>query len=181
MKKSTQIITEDNENISLDELANTASDILTTSHTTPSPDSDADILLGVTVEHPTRGEPKKDVTKNPVAKTLFQAGLVLIVVVLGYFLWMLLGSTANNEVSTSNSQNQAAQDTDPSAEKIQELEEALYRERAEVAVQNLKSPLQEGDSKKRTTKGKATPSPKPTPVAQTPSPKPTPVARTPAP
>ena len=181
MDKPTQIITEDNKNVPLEELANTTENVTNSSPATPIPDSDASILLGVTVEHPTRGEPKKDVTKNPIAKTLFQAGLVLVAVVLGYFLWMLLGSTGGHETSTINSETQDTQDTDPNAEKIQELQETLYRERAEVAVKNLQSPLQEEESKQKYTKQKATPSPKPTPVAKTPSPKPTPVARTPTP
>ncbi len=181
MDKPTQIITEDNKNVPLEELANTTENVTNSSPATPIPDSDASILLGVTVEHPTRGEPKKDVTKNPIAKTLFQAGLVLVAVVLGYFLWMLLGSTGGHETSTINSETQDTQDTDPNAEKIQELQETLYRERAEVAVKNLQSPLQEEESKRKYTKQKATPSPKPTPVAKTPSPKPTPVARTPTP
>ncbi len=186
--KAAEIITEDHDgNISLEELANTTKITKETENiaSTPNTDSDASILLGATVEHPTRGEPKKDVTKNPIAKTIFQGGLVLVAVVVGYFLWILLGSTGGKQVSTNKTHNQETQDTDPSAQKIQELEEALYRERAEVAVQNLKSPLPEQDSKKSSPKkSQATeqkPSPKPTPVAKTPAPRPAPVVRTPAP
>ncbi len=189
-QEAAEIISENNEdNIPLSELANTTGNSIETESSIPTIDSDANILLGSTIEHPIRGEPRQDITKNPVAKTVFQAGIILIFVILGYFLWMLLGSSGNKEMPATS--NQQTEETDPSAEKIRQLEEALYRERAEVAVRNLQSPLPEQSSKKThkkttekatdtTTKNQTTvvqkpaPTPKPTPVSRTPTPKPPP-------
>lgn len=171
-----QIISEGkDDSVSLEELANTTGESV--------PESDADILLSVDEDnHPIRGEPRADITKNPVAKTAFTAGIFLVVIVVISLFWMLFGSTGKKQQLAKNSTNEG---TDASAEKIQQLQEELYRERAAVAVRNLKSPLQDegkGKSKgrsieteKSTEKSVEKPTVKPSPSARTtPTPKPAP-------
>ncbi|MEB3281222.1 MAG: hypothetical protein VKK42_20090 [Lyngbya sp.] len=172
-----QIISEseDGGDISLEELANT------NGNDNREPESDAEILLGMSGEnrHPVRKESPPDVTKNPVLKTLFQAGLIGVVVLLASLMWMALGHKGEQEVATPTEEEVA----DEQARKIKELEDALYRERAQVAVRNLQSPLPDGSQ----SKGKPAPSPqakaeeKPTPQPATPPPQPTATASRPSP
>ncbi len=129
--------------------------------------------------HPVRQESPPDVTKNPVLKTLFQAGLIGVVVLLASLMWMALGHKPEQQVATPTEEEVA----DEQAQKIKELQDALYRERAQVAVRNLQSPLPDG----RQSKGKPAPSPqakaeeKPTPQPATPPPQPTATASRPSP
>jgi hypothetical protein len=172
-----QIISEseDGGDISLEELANTNGN-----HHGKS-ESDAEILLGMSGEnrHPVRQESPPDVTKNPVLKTLFQAGLIGVVVLLASLMWMALGHKPEQQVATPTEEEVA----DEQAQKIKELQDALYRERAQVAVRNLQSPLPDGSQ----SKGKPAPSPqvkaeeKPTPQPTTPPPSPTTTATRPSP
>lgn len=159
------------DSVSLEELANTTGEFI--------PESDADILLNADEEtHPIRGEPRADVTKNPVAKTLFVAGIFLVVIVVISLFWMLLGTGKKQHIAKTST-NEALV-TDANAEKIQELQEELYRERAAVAVRNLQSPLQdEGKSKSKDRPSKEKPAEKPVekPVEK-PTVKPSPSART---
>ncbi|MGB3401143.1 MAG: hypothetical protein WBA77_00470 [Microcoleaceae cyanobacterium] len=172
----TQIISEsENSNISLEELANT-----TGTQNGNSIPSDAEILLGLSEEnqHPVRHESPPDITKNPVLKTLFQAGLIGVAVLLGYFMWMMFGSTEKSPDPIALTPEEVENEQ---AQKIQELQEQLYRERAEVAVRNLQSPLPNEGKKKRPT---TQPSPQrstqqPTsPPTKSPPPRPVPTTTT---
>ena len=177
---STQIISEsDNSNISLEELANT-----TGTQNGKSVESDAEILLGLSEEnqHPIRKESAPDVTKNPLLKTLFHAGLIGLVVLIASLMWMMFVSTEKSPEPIALTPEEVE---DEQAKKIQELQEQLYRERAEVAVRNLQSPLpNEGKKKRPTTQPSPQPSPQrstqqPTsPPAKPPPPRPLPTTTT---
>lgn len=173
---STQIISEsDKSNISLEELANT-----TGTQNGNSAASDAEILLGLSEEnqHPVRKESAPDVTKNPLLKTLFHAGLIGLVVLVASLMWMMFGSTEKSPEPIALTPEEVE---DEQAKKIQELQEQLYRERAEVAVRNLQSPLPNEGKKKRPT---TQPSPQPStqqptsPPAKPPPPRPLPTTTT---
>lgn len=158
---------EDEDSVLLEELANT------TGNQNPQPESDAEILLGMSEEnrHPVRKESPPDVTKNPIVKTLFQAGLLGVVVLLASLMWMAFGHKGEQQVTTPTEEEVA----DEQAQKIKELQDALYRERAQVAVRNLQSPLPDG------TQAKPKPAPRPqTQVEEKPE-KPTPKPATPPP
>ncbi|MEL7039654.1 MAG: hypothetical protein AAFO04_29190 [Cyanobacteria bacterium J06592_8] len=169
---------EDGDSVSLEELANTHI------HTDSQPSSDAEILLGVSEEnkHPVRKESPPDVTKNPVLKTLFQVGLLGVVVLLASLMWMVFGGTGKSPEPIALTNEEV---DDEQAQKIRELEDALYRERAQVAVRNLQSPLpNEAQAKKKSTPQPQTqaktkpekPTPKPTTTTVT-RPSPPPPAR----
>lgn len=132
-----QIISEseDGGDLCLEELANTNGNCKN------EPKSDAEILLGISEEnrHPIRQQSPPDVTKNPVWKTLFQAGLVGVVILFASLMWMALGHTGEREVATTLITEKEV--TDEQARKIQELQDELFRKRAQVAVRNLQSPL----------------------------------------
>lgn len=169
---STQIISEsDKSNISLEELANT-----TGTQNGNSVASDAEILLGLSEknQHPQRKESAPDVTKNPLLKTLFHAGLIGLVVLVASLMWMMFGSTEKSPEPIALTPEEVE---DEQAKKIQELQEQLYRERAEVAVRNLQSPLpNEGKKKRATTRPSIQePTQQPTsPPAKPSAPRPTP-------
>ncbi len=163
---------DNNSNISLEELANT-----TGTQNGESVDSDAEVLLGFSEknQHPIRKESPPDVTKNPIVKTLFQAGLVGVAILVGSLMWMMFGSTEKSPEPIALTSEEIEYEQ---AKKIQELQDALYRERAQVAVRNLQSPLPNEGKKKRATPPpqaqKPTQQPTSPPTKPSPSPRPAP-------
>ncbi|WP_293065186.1 hypothetical protein [Okeania sp. SIO2B3] len=197
-EKGTQVISgTEEDSLSIEELADTTGSADTSKSSVSELESDADTLLSPEdLHHPIRGEPRADVTKNPLAKTVFVGGLFAVVVVAISLVVMLFNSTGNKQIAKTST-NEAGE-TDASAEEIKRLQDELYKERAAVAVRNLQSPLQENQEKpkrsrtakkaekteesssqkptpKPTSTPKSTPTPKPTPRA---APRPAPVPRT---
>ncbi|NEN91842.1 MAG: hypothetical protein F6K48_24240 [Okeania sp. SIO3H1] len=188
-ENATQVISgTEEDSLSIEELADTTGSVDTTESSVSELESDADTLLSPEdLHHPIRGEPRADVTKNPVAKTVFVGGVFAVAVVAISLVLMLFNTTGNKQIAKT-SRNEVGE-TDASAEEIKRLQEELYKERAAVAVRNLQSPLQENQEKpkrsrtaKKAEKTEETPSQKPTPTPKstpksTPTPKPTPTPK----
>ncbi|NEO52551.1 MAG: hypothetical protein F6K54_05385 [Okeania sp. SIO3B5] len=182
-ENATQVISgTEEDSLSIEELADTTGSADTSKSSVSELESDADTLLSPEdLHHPIRGEPRADVTKNPLAKTVFVGGLFAVVVVAISLVVMLFNSTGNKQIAKTST-NEAGE-TDASAEEIKRLQDELYKERAAVAVRNLQSPLQENQEKpkrsrtaKKAEKTEETPSQKPTPKP-TPTPKSTPTPK----